>query len=122
MYAITKHSRRARGQAVACDLVRVVCRVKAVVGFRARLAEDFAGYLVTEPAALPVWRDFESGKVVFLIGRDYPVDFREGFCVSPGELIDATCSIASGSTIKYVTGAGKVCAARGAVCRDGWFA
>lgn len=57
MYAMTRDSRRARGQAVACDLVRVVLRGVSVLSamrhneaMRGRLSEGFAGYLVTECA------------------------------------------------------------------------
>lgn len=55
MYAITRNSRRARGQAVACDLVRVALRGANLLSAKrhneamySRLAEDFGGYLVTE--------------------------------------------------------------------------
>lgn len=55
MYALTKESRRARGQAVACELVRAVLRgqntlteIRHNEEMRARLSEGFRGYLVTE--------------------------------------------------------------------------
>lgn len=55
MFAMTKFSRRCRGQAVACDLVRAVLKCKNKLtamrrneAMRARLAEGFANYLVTD--------------------------------------------------------------------------
>lgn len=55
MYAMTKNSRRQAGHAVACDLVRVACRgasrlaaMRHGAAMRARVAEGFVGYLVTD--------------------------------------------------------------------------
>lgn len=55
MYAKTQSTRNGRGQAVALDLVRAVLRAENMMtairhneAMRARLSEDFGGYLVTD--------------------------------------------------------------------------
>lgn len=145
MYAITKYSRRARAQAVACDLVRVVLRAENLLSaerhnaaVRDRLSAWSADYLVTEIDGeidgwlgeiekeveadnLPVWREFETGRVVWLGGKHHPSDMREGFELGRADFMDATERIPAGATGKYITGANEVCAASVDCLRPGWF-
>jgi len=134
MFVISMYSRRARGHVVALGLLAVVANgVGRLARMRlqeagldpfsvgGRLAEDFGGYLVTEPEH-KVWRG-AGGRVVLLgaarftgMNRIEEMDCR-GWEVGA---LDAPEFLPAGGCEQYSLGGGEVCANGGAVLRDGW--
>lgn len=112
-YVRAVFSRRMRGYALPLDLVRV--------HLRARLREAFAGYLVTEQEALPVWR--VDGRVVLIVATQercqilrYGVD-DFGKC---GASMDAPRFLPAGSTERREQ-SGVIVAVATTVLRAGWY-
>lgn len=121
-YVRAVFSRRARGHAAPVDLLRVVLRVACLVAVRERLRREFAGYLVTEPEALPVWRI--DGRVVVL-GADPALRYVCGLSDDFGDVfsMDAPNFLPAGSVRKYAPeGAENVCGDQRRILRERWAA
>lgn len=128
-YVRAVFSARCRGFALPVDLVRANLRAVSRVLVRRRVAEEFAGYLVTDsrPVVVPnVWRE-DSGRVVVLggsfSGRAQAGDdeqLRSEFAGSlAGAAIDAPVFLLSGSVHVYEPAGCRRCAAVGRYWRAG---
>lgn len=115
-YIRTITMRRGRGHVAPAELLRVALKAIARGGWRGRVANEFKSYLVND--ALPVWRDFETGRVVVLHHlRARGVErkqLRAGF--DSEWSMDAPDFLPAGGTKKNELG-GEVCAARLSVMR-----
>lgn len=129
MFVMSAQCRRdARAHRISVDLLRVVLRVRAREargGVRRRLAEDFAGYLVSDseqveskPAAVDVDRD-SAGKVMVITA---PVVRAYGLRPQFGEIevIDAPNYLPAGSVYRWRSGSGGEYAADRRFFRDRW--
>lgn len=107
-----------RGAAAPLDLLRKVANIAGRVALRRRLDREFSGYLVTEPAALPVWRDAAGRVVVLLCTSSRVHGLQDGAeCMHS---MDAPEWMPAGSMRFYET-AGEVCAWQRTAKRDGWW-
>ena len=120
IFVLSKVSRRGV-HGVACDLLRVVCRVRGREvreAMRGRISREFSGYLVSGNDA-ELWRD-PDGRVVQL---GEPARWSYGLRVGFEDVLslDAPYWLPAGGMYQYrVDVLGNYCAADVRFFRDGW--
>ncbi len=117
-------SRRHSGVVFPLDLVRVVARSVSRSALQRRIDREFSGYLVTEPAELPVWRGSDGRIVLICADLSTGSDLVHGvrgfdYGAAGTGCLDAPAYVAGGGCMPYVAAFNEVCASQLMIARGG---